>query len=185
MNVLYTYIFNAMLSWIPLNQHCYYPVSQECLNKEEQFYHEVANDIVDVMNEPTTVLPFTDAEAKVKTALLMTAIAATESGFNRDVDSCKVTGDHGLALGMWQTHTSRADSCLDRKKAIRKALDIVNISFNMCKLYPVLDKMSGYTTGSCHINSTPSRYKVGKALNYLTAHPYKEEEELDLTWLTL
>lgn len=165
-----------MLNWVPLTQHCYFPVSQTCLDNENKFYESIAKDISEVMYEPDVKFPFSGDDARVKTALLLAAIAATESGFNKDIDSCKVTGDHGLALGMWQTHTARSETCFDRKKAIRKALEIVNVSFNFCKSYPELDRMSGYTTGSCHINWIPSRLKMNKALNFLAAHPYKEPE---------
>lgn len=179
MNLLFTYILAAMISWVPLNEGglCYWPVSQSCLDRANQHYQEIAKDVAEVVYEPNTKLPFDGADAKAKTALLMVSIASTESHFNKDVDDCRRTGDHGIAFGLWQTHTPRAATCNDRKQALRLAIGIVVQSFEACKDYPLIDRMAVYTSGSCHVNWRPSHIKMYRAFNYLKDHPVTDTLE--------
>jgi len=174
MSTFFVYILAAMAFWVPIKSHCYWPVTQKCLDDTAQHYVDIAKDIAEVISEPGIKLPFTGDNYKAKSALLMISIATTESGFNRNVDSCKTVGDNGVAFGLWQTHTGREGTCSDRKVALRKAIEIVNQSFIMCKNFSLLDRMAGYTNGVCSTNSARSRIKMAKAIGYLTAHPYTE-----------
>lgn len=178
MNLLFTYILAAMISWVPLNEGgvCYWPVSQACLDRANKHYQEIAKDIAEVVYEPNIKLPFIGDNIKVKTALLMASIASTESQFHQNVDDCHVVGDHGVSFGLWQTQSPRAITCNDRKQALRIAITMVNQSLDACKNLPLVERLSVYASGSCNNERGKwhSRRKFNRAINYLKDHPFTD-----------
>lgn len=85
-------------------------------------------------------------------------IARWESGgFRKDVGTCKVKGDHGAALGIFQVHPfndqEREDLCSpDYAKQAAVALFHVNDSIATCTKFGMKghDLLSVYTHGRCH-----------------------------------
>ena len=100
----------------------------------------------------------------------MAAIASYESSFKKDVDSCKESGDHGRAWGIWQTHSNKSKTCSDRKVAISIALNMIDRSFRFCKKQNLSDKLSIYTDGSCKDNWYRSRSRIDRALSWHKKH---------------
>lgn len=104
-------------------------------------------------------------------------IARWESGgFQRNVVSCKIKGDHGDAHGMFQVHPwspQEKKDCCDDDIAVQAkvALSRVRISINMCKRFGMKDSdlLSGYTIGHCVSNTMDAkmRWGNGKALQKL------------------
>jgi len=86
-------------------------------------------------------------------------IARWESGgFRADVATCKIKGDGGAALGIFQVHPinaqERADLCSpDFAKQAAVALSHVNDSVNTCKRlgFKGSDLITVYTHGKCHV----------------------------------
>jgi hypothetical protein len=160
--MLSNYIFAAMVSWVPVSDHAYYEKQEETIAR----YHDIANTIAEVALDPTREPMFAGDDDEIKTALLLASIASSESFFRKSVDDCKVSGDNNLAWGLWQTHASKKLVCSNRKAAAIVALDMAKDSLNSCKSFPLLDRMSVYTDGSCHVNWNRSRQKMGRAIEY-------------------
>jgi hypothetical protein len=168
---LANYIFAAMISWVPISDHSYYEKPEITTAR----YHDIANSIVEVALDPEQEPLFAEEDGRIKTALLLASVASSEGFFRKDIDSCKIGGDHGLAWGLWQTHAPKKLVCSDRKAAIIIALNMMKQSFIACKKLPVLDRMSVYTDGQCHSNWFRSRYKMSRAINYLSNHRLETE----------
>ncbi len=84
---------------------------------------------------------------------ILLAIAAHESGFRRDVATCKVRGDGGSALGPWQVHPrdalERKATCANVVTAASYALDRVRESLAACVRLPEPERLAAYASGSC------------------------------------
>jgi len=176
------YIWTAMKVWVPLANQCLWDPNkdkyQKCLDDADKHYQEIATTIVEVISEPGIRLPITNVNNLVKSALLMTSIASTESRYEKKVDTCEKSGDRGLAFGLWQTqipYCPKSVTCSNRAAALRCAIKLVNQSFDACKNYPLADRLSVYAAGTCnHTRGVwHSRRKVNRAIDYLKAHPYE------------
>lgn len=160
------YVLDAMVSWVPENVHSYYEKGSETDARYVSIAIAVSETALDPNQEPV----FDGDEGRVKTALLLASIASLESGYNKSVVNCKVTGDHGLALGPWQTHSSRKKSCNGNlASAATVALDMSRQSFDACKYLPIPYRLSIYTTGKC-CNNWHSNQRVSRALNWFDKH---------------
>jgi len=166
---LVIYLTTAMSAWVPMPNHGYY----EGLGMTQIRYSEIATTIaVAVLDENQTPI-FNDEDDlsnRVKTGLLLASIAAYESSFKKDVDSCKEGGDHGLAWGIWQTHANKNKVCADRAVAVQVALRMIETSFRNCKNRNINDRLSIYTDGICHTNWRRSRSRVERALSWHKKH---------------
>lgn len=102
-------------------------------------------------------------------------IARWESGgFRADVASCKIKGDHGRAMGIFQVHPitlqEQNDLCsLDYAKQAAVALSHVNNSIDTCKRWGLKGSnlLTIYTHGKCHAardKFASSRWGDGKAI---------------------
>ena len=105
----------------------------------------------------------------LRTSLLLAAIAYRESQFRWDVETCRVTGDGGKALGLWQTH-STALVCRDRKTAARVALHMVRQSLDVCQRLDPRDRLGLYTHGRCVKNNWHSRDRYKLVNSWLDAY---------------
>lgn len=105
-------------------------------------------------------------------------------GFRKDVITCKVRGDHGVALGAFQVHPfneqERIDLCShDLAKQAAVALFHVNDSVTTCKRrgFHGANLMTVYTHGHCHASHdgvASSHWGDGKELQKLV---YTEANE--------
>jgi hypothetical protein len=170
--LLATYIFTAMASWVPISDHTYYEKPEITTVR----YHEIANTIAEVALEPETKPIFEGDDGRIKTALILASIASSEGFFRQDVDNCKVGGDNNQAWGLWQTHASKKQVCSSRTVAAHIALDMIHTSFMECKNFKVMDRLSIYTDGKCHDNWGRSRYKMFRAMDYLSKHKLELNE---------
>jgi hypothetical protein len=126
-------------------------------------YEAIAADIVAVAEaEPIDNDP-------LRTSLLLAAIAYRESQFRHDVETCKVTGDGGKALGLWQTHSSDA-VCRNRAEAARVALRMVRRSLDVCQRLSPVDRLGMYTHGRCVRNNWHSRDRFKLVNSWLDAY---------------
>lgn len=166
---LVLYLTAAMASWVPMTDHGYY----EKLEDTQARYSAIATTIaVAVLDENQTPI-FNDEDDqinRVKTGLLLASIAGYESFYKKDVDSCKVGGDNGLAWGIWQTHSNKKKTCEDRRAAVSIAMDMIHNSFNHCRNRNINDRLSVYTDGTCHTNWRRSRSRVERALSWHKKH---------------
>lgn len=105
----------------------------------------------------TGIVRTTDDAAQVETLI---KIARWESGgFRKDVASCRVRGDHGQALGIFQVHPfneqERIDLCSkDYAKQAAVALFHVNDSVAACGRsgFKGHNLLTIYTHGRCHVS---------------------------------
>jgi hypothetical protein len=176
MNPITTYILSAMTAWVPITDHAYY----ERREITEARYVSIANTVVETAYDDKRKPLFEGEDGRIKSALLLAAIASTESFFIKDVDTCRRGGDceggHCLAWGDWQTHSNRWRTCSSRATAADIAYNWIQNSFDVCKMkgYPMLDRLSVYTDGHCHWNWERSRTRMLRALNWLKGHPFDD-----------
>lgn len=166
MNIFVSYILAAMVSWVPISDHAYYEKAEITTAR----YNEIATTIVEATMDPNRAPLFEGDDGRIKTALLMASIASSEGFFRKDIDTCTKGGDNGLAWGLWQTHANKKIVCSNRAAAINIALDMVKNSMTTCQGLPLLDRMSVYTDGACHINWSRSRFKMHRAMSWHTKH---------------
>jgi hypothetical protein len=113
-------------------------------------------------------------------------IARWESGgFRRDVASCKVKGDNGMAMGLFQVHPISRQEALDLcsddySKQAAVALAHVNDSVRYCKMagYSGSNLLTIYTHGHCHRskdNVAWLRWGDGKAIQKIIDTAPREE----------
>lgn len=126
-------------------------------------YEAIAADIVHVAEaDPIDNDP-------LRTSLLLAAIAYRESQYRPDVETCKVTGDSGKALGLWQTHSSDK-VCRDRREAARVALRMIHRSLDACQRLNPADRLGMYTHGRCVPNNWHSRDRFRLVNNWIDAY---------------
>jgi len=114
MQNLITYIFAAMLSWIPVRNLTPYGETED---EAKTRLHSIAEDIVAIALDPGEPPVFARADGRVKTALLQAAIASMETGYQKFVDdgSCNRADyradrrgdcDGRHAFSLWQIHVA-------------------------------------------------------------------------------
>lgn len=164
LNGLVTIVLTVMATWVPVSTHHYYEPTETTVKR----YVAIATDIVEIVEA--------DEGERIENvrmeALLLASIASYESFFHADVDRCK----RGLG-GAWSVFQiagggkrSKKRICMDRKEAVRVALEMVRESFRECERLPFLDRLSFYTDGRCNKNWERSRLRVKRAMNFETAH---------------
>lgn len=103
--------------------------------------------------EESPVLPFGGGAAQEATVLALVAISAHESHFRDDIRQCRVRGDHGASVSMYQLHSgviwrgnTLKDICdnevLAGKLAIRALVDAQQ------RLKTIRSMFRGYATGN-------------------------------------
>jgi hypothetical protein len=109
---LISYIFAAMLAWIPVRNLTQYGETED---EAHARMRSIAEDVVSVALDSSEPPAFAHADGRVKTALLQVAIASMETGYQKFVDdgSCNkpdyvadrrggCDGHHAWSL--WQIH---------------------------------------------------------------------------------
>lgn len=112
----------------------------------DHYDESVALEVADAVNEVTS------DPSEIETLL---KIAKWESGYRRNVANCKVKGDNGDAMGIWQVHPrSKSEAvslCSSIAESAKIALYRVRESKSACMKKgmkgPAL--LSGYTIGHC------------------------------------
>lgn len=108
--------------------------------KDEKFKHEIAEAI-------TTV---TDDVQKQK---ILIRIAWLESNFRVRVANCRITGDKGKSLGIYQiqpiTKSDARKACGTILEQTQLALKYVSRSFNACSKNTGYDLLAMYVSGTC------------------------------------
>jgi len=164
---LASYVLAAMLSWSPLADHLY----QEPAAVASARYQSIAQDIADVAESEEPL--FAGSDGRARTAVLLAAVASLESGnFDVKVQSCTRAGDHGRALGLWQTHTSWAESCTTVRQAAQVALARMRASFVSCEREDPAVWLSEYASGRCDHGHTAARTRWRRAADWLRSHPW-------------
>ncbi len=103
LKVLTSYLLAAMTTWMPVHEHA----RHEASDVTEARYDAIAQDVAQVALDPDEQPLFEGEDGRVKTALLLLAVAYHESGFRGSIDAglCKpYECDHGRAFSMWQLH---------------------------------------------------------------------------------
>lgn len=117
----------------------------------------VAADIATVVEDPDEAQPFEDHK---RSALALVAVAYHESGLRRDVQHCKVNGDAGRSITLWQLmrgrswegHT-RERLCADNLAATRAALH----TLMRARTADLAGRLRGYTSGSAAVDNRAAR----------------------------
>jgi len=169
MNHLAQYIFAAMTSWTPLSDHAFHEGSFITQAR----YDDIAQQIVDQAMEPSEAPLFSGQDGRVRTAMLLVAIASFESGgFATDVHFCDRGGDSGKAWSLFQSHRNKTELCSSVRNAAHIALDQIRESFATCHDLPQNQRLSGYASGNCVDGRAESVKRFDRAKAYMDAHPF-------------
>lgn len=95
-------------------------------------YRAIAQGINAAVDSPITELPFDGPAAKEASAIALVAIARNESDFNQKVRDCRVKGDNGRSISVFQLingpgrmkHTEK-EICEDDTLAARLSLNVL------------------------------------------------------------
>lgn len=169
MGPLATYIFAAMISWVPISEHTFTGESVEDITARYELIAEtVEKKALDPNHEPL----IEGEDGRIKTALLLASVASFESQYGRDVVTCQRLGDKGVAYGPWQTHmynkAEAMQACTDLNVMVDLAYDMIKYSFDHCQRAELADKLTIYTSGGrcTHKRGQASRYRVNRAMYY-------------------
>lgn len=126
--------------------------------------HDRAEDIArDIAHVVETEPPL--FQRRENAGFLLVAVAYRESGFRESVETCRVKGDGGKSLGLWQTQGDRA-VCKNRRHAARVAFWMLRRSLEYCVHLPRFEnRLSLYTTGKCQPNwHSRDRFAIAEKL---------------------
>jgi len=71
------------------------------------------------------------------------------------------------------------DLVQDRKLCFKAALHVMRTSFSMCKALPEDERLAAYASGTCDKGRQSSRWRVGKALRWVSqGAPSRNDEDL-------
>jgi len=101
--VLTSYLLAAMTSWMPVHEHAH----GEAPEATQARYAAIAQDVAEIALDPDEQPLFEGEDGRVKTALLLLAVAFHESNYRGEIDAgrCKpYECDHGKAFSIWQLH---------------------------------------------------------------------------------
>jgi hypothetical protein len=173
MQNLVAYLVAAMLSWSPIAGHAYIeaPVITEA--RYLDFATHVAN--VTMVEAPL----FSGVSGSAKTALLLVAISSYETGqFDADVIFCKKSGDGGKAWGPYQSHADKDRACVSVESATHLALEQMRYSLATCSYLQPEKRLAAYASGSCDQGRAESIRRMGRMMNYWTAHTYPSDSAM-------
>lgn len=140
---------------------------REPLEDAQQRYDSIAADIAAVLSDENEVPLFEGPAAREATGLLLATIAWHESGYRKDVDTCKGAlsrGDHGRSVGLLQVmrgpnyegHTAK-EICSDRRLAIRLGLHVLRRAKETCPGVGPKGWVQSYTSGYCGVRSSSAK----------------------------
>ena len=168
---LAAYLLAAARTWAPPSWHDFTRVPRA---ETEARYAAIATDLTAVVLDPAEAPLFGDELGRVKTALLMLAIASYESGgFRKDVDQQDhASGDGGHAWCLAQLHEPYAHGLTDRVSCFRAQLRALHDSFALCPEGPTSSRIAGYTVGHCEVDEPEAVHRSDRAARWWTSHPW-------------
>ena len=175
MESLVSYLFAAMLAWVPAQAHAPLETRDQAMQRYESIARDAASVALDDNEQPL----FEGQDGRAQTAVFMLAIASYESSFNKQVDEGSRRGDHGnsyclmqirVGLGATREGWSGRQLTEDRKRCFRSALHLLQASFSACRNLPLDDRMSAYASGHCYPNGNVSRIRAGRARAWWETH---------------
>jgi hypothetical protein len=169
---LAAWLLTAMITWNPPAQH------REGEKAATERYTSMANDIAVVVLDNDESPLFEGPQGRPQTALLIAATASFESGYRKDVDTGKTKGDSGRSwcilqiqiFGKTAENWTGDELIQDRTKCLRAGLHKMKESFTACKALPLIDRLSGYTSGSCKAEPR-AEWRMKRALGWFKGHP--------------
>jgi hypothetical protein len=177
-HALAAYVLSAMTAWVAPKTH---PEGEAAAVVR---YTQIADDIAAVALDPKEKPAFEGDDGRIKTALLLASIASLESGYRADIDQGRTRGDHGVSwclvqVQVWGTTAegwTGRDLVADRTKCLKAGLHRIHTSFAMCAGWPIENRLSGYTIGTCKKEWT-SRTRTHRALAWLHDHPVEPDAD--------
>jgi hypothetical protein len=174
----------ALAAWLLVAMGSFYPQTshREDPNVTEERYEEIAHDVAFAVSQPYVRPAFPDDDqiaARAKTGLLLVSIAADESRYREDVETCATSGDKGHSWGLFQTSRAKTLTCTSVPLAVGVAIGMVRESFRISKRVSrdEITWLAEYTDGLRY--NTPkargrSARRMGRMLRYWSEHPYHE-----------
>jgi hypothetical protein len=169
MTPLALYVSASMHAWCPVADHLYV----EAAPITEARFADIAQTIADVADDPIETPAFIGADGRLRTAVLLAAIASYESGcFRAAVQFCQVGGDNSRAWGLYQSHAGRARVCWSQHDAAVIALQQVRDSFHDCAGNTAAERLASYCSYDCEHGRAAARKRYGRAADWIAAHPF-------------
>lgn len=193
LKVLSKYVYAAMVSWVPLNQHAYYEAEETTKAR----YERIADDYAIVALDPNEPPLFKGDEdrARAQTALTMASFGSYESFFNAEVEDGRKRGDHGTAyclmqvrpiLGIFLDGTKYGWVALQKKgwraenaDRILRGPDLLTdhrVCFTVALHMLRTDGIYGYTGEAKGGRKAEAR--LNRAKNWMAKHPFKSEDDV-------
>jgi hypothetical protein len=171
-----SYLVAAMMAWCPPSMHR--PTQSPRLTVEEQDAHtlqrykSIGRDLLEVAMEPETEVMLDGTMGRIKSAVLVLAIASYESkGFREDIDNVRGTGDQGRSHCLMQIMMRPGEVMKDRKDCFRLGFSRIKESFMACPRNREDYKLAVYASGKCHVGLWDSQMKISRFKNWFTNNP--------------
>ncbi len=175
MENLVAYLVAAMVSWVPFHAQ---PTSESSAQARAH-YESIARDAASVAFDEAEAPLFDGPDARAETALLMLSVASFESSYRAKVDDGAHRGDNGhsyclmqirVGAGVTREGWSGHQLVEDRKLCFFAGLHILRASFNVCRTFPLDDRLGAYATGRCFLDAAISRSRVHRARAWWQSH---------------
>lgn len=162
-----------MLKWAPPeNRNSFIPEAKEPVAEARVRYERIAEGFLDVALDEHAPHLVGGEQGRLQTAMLMAGVALYESGFRRDVHlgiGKLGRGDHGRSWCLMQINLGKGkvptqDPLIgswfgtdlvgldNTSKCARTGLHLMMRSMQACRALPWQDRLSAYTSGTCHEN---------------------------------
>lgn len=142
--------------------------ARETAEAGEVRYRAIADDVAAVVASSPPI--FSGDLGRERTAALLVAVAALESGLRLDVDDGRKRGP-ARECGLWQTMPVAGRCPETRRAGAVLALERMRRSFAACHARPVAERLAAYASGRCDAGLAESRARVELARSLVARHP--------------
>jgi hypothetical protein len=196
LKALTSYLLAAMTAWMPMKSHA----RSEAPEVTEARYQQIAADIAEVVLDPDEEPLFKGEDGRVKTGLLLLAVAFHESNFRGDIDGGRCRPfecDHGKAFSMWQLHPEdgltfegdvftfarnrstswreeHASEIFDGQALVRDRKIAARMALHMLRYSMKNAHSLAIYTGEPG-NGPKAKLRMETALSYIRQHPFTQE----------
>lgn len=140
-------------------------------------YEAIAQDIDSAVASPISGYPFDGPAAKEATAIALASIAMNESGMREEVRDCRIKGDSGRSISVFQLIAgpgrkgyAEKDICSDHVLAARLGLNALTWYKNVSA---PINLFQGYATGNVNGHSWGARNQHQFFMSQLVASNVK------------
>lgn len=121
-------------------------------------YEAIAEDIRAATARPLGELPFEGPAAELATADALTAISANESSYRQKVRDCRLKGDNGNSVSIFQLYRGRSRQGRSEKEICGNPVLAAQLAVNLLGWYAWTPKVENMFAGYARGTSTEPNY---------------------------